>query len=61
MESSPKMIILLKDAQLLENDVSGSKTKNLSIALNNGFKVPPGFCITTVHILNLLKKIHYSI
>jgi len=47
VESSSGIIISLQDAQNFDNDLVGSKTRNLSLILNNGFKVPPGFCITT--------------
>lgn len=47
MESTSEIILELKESGKVNNDLVGSKTRNLGIALNNGFKVPPGFCITT--------------
>ncbi len=47
MESQSEIILKLEDSGKVINDLVGSKTRNLGIALNRGFKVPPGFCITT--------------
>ncbi|GAB4309479.1 MAG: hypothetical protein Kow0019_06530 [Methanobacteriaceae archaeon] len=47
MESSSKVIIFLEDKLAGDIEKVGSKTKNLNLLLNNGFKVPEGFCIST--------------
>jgi pyruvate,water dikinase len=39
--------IPLQNKGSLDLNLVGSKTKNLSVTLNNGFKVPEGFCVTT--------------
>ena len=39
--------IPLQKKESLDLNLVGSKTKNLSMALNNGFRVPEGFCVTT--------------
>jgi phosphoenolpyruvate synthase/pyruvate phosphate dikinase len=39
--------IPLHNKESLDLNLVGSKTKNLSTALNNSFKVPEGFCVTT--------------
>lgn len=43
----PQKIIELKDTINLGLSYTGSKAVNLSILMKEGFKVPPGFCITT--------------
>jgi pyruvate,water dikinase len=50
------MIVGLNEAEYLENDLVGSKTRNLGVALNNGFKVPSGFCVTTDAYIKLIKE-----
>lgn len=47
MGSTPEIIVPLKKAESLDINLVGSKTRNISIVLNKGFKVPSGFCITT--------------
>lgn len=42
-----QFIIPLQKKESLDLNVVGSKTKNLSMALNNSFRVPEGFCVTT--------------
>lgn len=56
MESSPKIIISLSEAQNFDNDLVGSKTRNLSFTLNRGFRVPQGFCITTEGYSNFINE-----
>ncbi|WP_414470451.1 PEP/pyruvate-binding domain-containing protein [Methanobacterium sp. ACI-7] len=56
MESSPRIIISLEDAESIDNSLVGSKTRNLGIAFKNGFKVPPGFCITTDAYTKFIKE-----
>jgi len=54
VESSPRIIISLSKAQNFDNDLVGSKTRNLSLILNRGFRVPQGFCITTEGYSNFI-------
>jgi len=54
VESSSRIIISLSKAQNFDNDLVGSKTRNLSLILNRGFRVPHGFCITTEGYINFI-------
>ncbi|MDI6644818.1 MAG: PEP/pyruvate-binding domain-containing protein [Methanobacteriaceae archaeon] len=47
MESSSEIIIPLIDKLAGNIEKVGSKTKNLNLLINNSFKVPEGFCIST--------------
>lgn len=47
MESPSKVIIPLEDKLAGDIEKVGSKAKNLNLLLNNGFKVPEGFSIST--------------
>lgn len=56
MESSSEIIITLEKAESFDINRVGSKTRNISITLNNGFKTPPGFCITTEAYSKFIKE-----
>ncbi|MGC9516712.1 MAG: PEP/pyruvate-binding domain-containing protein [Methanomicrobiales archaeon] len=47
MEPPSKMMVSLEDPRARDINLVGSKTKNLSLLINENFKVPEGFCIST--------------
>lgn len=55
MDTTP-LIIPLEEARDYDVTIVGSKARNLSLFLNQGFKVPEGFSITTKAYLDFVKE-----
>lgn len=63
MESQREIIVPLKEASSLRLGLTGSKARNLSLILNEGFRIPSGFCITTNAYQQFIRasKLYHSI
>lgn len=56
MEPQPGLIVALEDAARVGNELTGSKARNLSRIMGEGFRVPEGFCISTMAYQKFLRK-----